>query len=267
MSKASKKHTESRQLPVKLTKEEILEKASELARATQEHERAINVKKVTSAQLKNDVDDKANNVKMVAEIVASGHEVRPVQCEWRFAQPKNGKKQLVRLDTGDVVETRDMVGDDYQGELKTVVEEAEAQQPPKPAGPNDIRDVTGKVIEIPGAVVLALPAPKEDKGKKGKKDKPAKKEAKPKKDKPAKDAKPKKAVTNPLALAKAIMTDATTPGHLKWKTGDKATIDKVLAFIEDARALAGEDQKKLEEIGEAEDAIKQHLDELKKKKK
>lgn len=139
-----KKYQETRQLPVQLTSEELLEKGQELARANVAALSAENVRKNTNAQLKADVDAKQAQVERLTSIVASREEVRPVPCVWRMSTPKPGKKSLIRLDTDQVVETRDMVGDDMQPELEPIVQEVGAQ-----AGDPTVRDIGGTVIEVP----------------------------------------------------------------------------------------------------------------------
>lgn len=49
--------------------------------------------------------------------VSNGYQVKEVTCEWRFHQPKDNMKQLVRLDTGESVEVADMLHSELQPEL------------------------------------------------------------------------------------------------------------------------------------------------------
>lgn len=53
-------------------------------------------------------------VNQLAEISATGKDERPVECQWEYHQPSDGIKSLRRLDTMDIVETRDMTNRDYE---------------------------------------------------------------------------------------------------------------------------------------------------------
>jgi hypothetical protein len=130
--------TETRYLPVKLTDDEQRSKGQDLARAAQKHEQEIANKKSTGAQLKAAVDSAAANVALLSSVVASGEEVRPVICSWHLFVPSPGKKQLVRDDNGDVVETRDLTEHDTQRRFPGIVEAATRE--PKPMTPENARE-------------------------------------------------------------------------------------------------------------------------------
>lgn len=120
--------TETRQLPVKLTDNELRERGQDLARAAQKHEQEIATKKSTGAQLKAAVDSAAATVALLSAVVASGEEVRAVVCEWHLFDPKPTKKSLKRQDTGATVEVRDLTPDDTQRNLPGILSAADAQK-------------------------------------------------------------------------------------------------------------------------------------------
>ncbi len=120
--------TETRSLPVKLSMDELRVKGQDLARASQKHEQELASKKTTNAQLKAAIDSAAAQVSLLSNVVASGEEVRTVICEWRLFTPKATKKSLVRQDTGETVEIRDLSMDDTQRQLPGILSAADAEK-------------------------------------------------------------------------------------------------------------------------------------------
>ena len=85
------------------TKPEKRENAHDLARKTQYVDEIELRKKRLTADLKAEAETAASEVQRLARFVHDEHDYRMIDCEWEMNTPKNGRKWLVRLDTGEVV--------------------------------------------------------------------------------------------------------------------------------------------------------------------
>lgn len=101
---------ETRSLRCKLT---TLAKAEVLARSFNELEDMEARHKSARADMKEAEDDQAGIVKSTAYDVRTGTEARDTECEW-IADFETAKVELVRLDTDDVVQSRDLTDHDRQ---------------------------------------------------------------------------------------------------------------------------------------------------------
>lgn len=106
----------SRLLEVKLTKKEVSEYAEKLAQSCVTRiETEAEKKEVTgnyNAQLKNINKD----ISALSEAIQNGYEERDVECDERV----NGEKnivEIIRLDTQEVIDARDIEQDDIQENL------------------------------------------------------------------------------------------------------------------------------------------------------
>lgn len=107
----------TRTLPVSLTPEEFDAKAAELAALTFEIEQIIANKKAAMAEFKAQLDSRARLQKDLSTIVDKRAEWRDVECE----QSINADKKLVeiiRLDIGEIVDTRGLTPRDIQNALE-----------------------------------------------------------------------------------------------------------------------------------------------------
>lgn len=107
----------SRNLRVNLNQDERVELGRQLAETTQQlaqiNEDLSSVKKDFAAR-KSSAEAKVSDLSMK---ISNGYRIDPVKCEWRMDEPKPGKKTLIRLDTGETVETLDMIDADKQSDL------------------------------------------------------------------------------------------------------------------------------------------------------
>lgn len=96
--------------PVKLTKEEIAEHGDALAKANidleQVEKELANVKKQYAAK----TTALESAVSSHSMFITTKKEWRDVECQWQF-DFKNGAKDLVRLDTGEILESQIKVTD------------------------------------------------------------------------------------------------------------------------------------------------------------
>lgn len=125
---------ESREyLRCNFTDAEIIDLSKKLARQISEHTAAERELKEISTQLKANVTAKETAVSFTAGLVQNGYEYRTVECQRFFDCPENGKKALIRMDTGETVSTDRMTGDDLQGQLfRKSKQEQERQDETKP---------------------------------------------------------------------------------------------------------------------------------------
>lgn len=107
---------ETRTLRTQLTADELAEAAETLAHATQELEKLEDEKKSFGSSIKARIDEASAKQRGMAAIVASKHDWREVRCSSRRdfdAQTLT----VVRLDTGEVVESRRL----RESELQTAL--------------------------------------------------------------------------------------------------------------------------------------------------
>lgn len=119
-------------LPVKLSAVETAEKSKELAnksiRAAHVETKIEDIKNEAKDEikmLKETLLELRGQVKELAHSIRKGEIVRPVLVEARIA-PDNSKAEIVRLDTGEVVDERPLTEDDRQMELDEVLARIEA---------------------------------------------------------------------------------------------------------------------------------------------
>ena len=102
----------TRSLLVKLTEEEVKQRAAELARMTASQAQLEDEKKSTVSGLKGKLDRCIADCRDYAERVTNKREFRDVDCEW--SPTPTGKMILMRLDTQEIIETRRMTGEEQQ---------------------------------------------------------------------------------------------------------------------------------------------------------
>jgi hypothetical protein len=100
---------ETRQLPVKLTDGELLSRGESLAIAELTASRLGEVRARITADIKVQSEQRAR----YAAVIEAGSEARPVRCVWR-ADFELGTLELVRSDTGEVVEQAPLTAQDRQ---------------------------------------------------------------------------------------------------------------------------------------------------------
>lgn len=107
----------TRQLRVTIVDRERIELGRQLAEAAQKLETIAEDKKSAMAQFSADKSAAEAKIGSLSNQIANGYRVEAVKCSWLFDSPEVGKKQLVRMDTKEVVETLDMTDADKQGDL------------------------------------------------------------------------------------------------------------------------------------------------------
>lgn len=107
---------EIRPLEVKLTREEVEQRAKELARTIKEHDRIDEERKAAAASAKVTIDQLNTNIRKLSRAVEFGTEFQDVACEW-VADQRRMVMNLVRLDTNETVSTRSMTNEERQLEF------------------------------------------------------------------------------------------------------------------------------------------------------
>lgn len=104
------------QLTVKLTREEIAQRAKELAEKIKEHDRLDAERKANAAEIKVAIDAANTRIRELSNAVHSGTEIQDVACDW-VADTDRLLMRLIRRDTGETVTTRSMTKEERQLEL------------------------------------------------------------------------------------------------------------------------------------------------------
>ena len=98
-----------RTLPVLYTKEEMLNLSKDSMDCMLEIDRINNLKKNLTP-----LQEKAIEVSKKMKL---GYEERQVSCRIEYNRPHNGKKTIIREDTGETVSIENMTGEELQEEL------------------------------------------------------------------------------------------------------------------------------------------------------
>jgi len=99
---------------VALSEPELLSISKELGEGVQKLNELEEEKKQITKECANKVLAQEFVVNQLAKISATGKDERPVECQWEYHNPEDGQKSLRRLDTMDIVETRNMTDRDYE---------------------------------------------------------------------------------------------------------------------------------------------------------
>lgn len=111
--------TETRTLWVKLTETERNERARRAAEALALWEQADSKAKFEAKILKNEVEKHQKACADLSRTAREGTELQPVSCHW-VPDIVESKMRLVRDDTGDDVEVRNMTTEERQLSLPTI---------------------------------------------------------------------------------------------------------------------------------------------------
>jgi len=107
-------------LAVRFTDPERMDIAEQLGRAAQAQGDIEDQKKAQDAEHKEELEAVKLQIKRLSRKLATGSEMRNVQCTWLLGDPKPDEKTLVRKDTGEIVRVVPMHEHDYQENLPLV---------------------------------------------------------------------------------------------------------------------------------------------------
>ncbi len=116
--------TLTRHLPVLLTIPEKLDYGSRLAELHQQYANVESQKAIAAATYKETLIELDGRIAHLARVLRDGHESRAVDCTWRYLFASN-QKELVRIDTGEVVETAAITAEERQLLLELEVSSVE----------------------------------------------------------------------------------------------------------------------------------------------
>ncbi len=105
-----------RMLPVRLSRPELDERSRALASSVDKLADLERRKKVATAAFKLDLDEVLEQQRQLAQAVRDEAEDRLVKCKWVQVFEQR-LVQLVRLDTGEIVESRAMSVEELQEEM------------------------------------------------------------------------------------------------------------------------------------------------------
>lgn len=109
--------TIEKQLRYDFSAEENTANAKLLARTNQQLDESIEKRKRVNADLKADEARIAESITKLSRYVNDGYDFRQVACKVLFDNPRDGMKTIVRVDTGEIVETISMEDHERQGNL------------------------------------------------------------------------------------------------------------------------------------------------------
>lgn len=104
-------------LPVKLLEDEHVDRSKELARLVTERFATEREKSIANRDFGEKLKNVAGEISRLTTIVAEGYERRQVNCHREYDYDAN-KVRLIRLDTREILEERDLRTDEKQLPLK-----------------------------------------------------------------------------------------------------------------------------------------------------
>ena len=99
------------------SQDEMTRLSRDLALAVRKREQAQNALKAAQAQFKQQIEAETANIALFANFVSMGYEMRNIDCMVNFHQPEPGRKQIWRMDTGELVREEKMRRDEMQEQL------------------------------------------------------------------------------------------------------------------------------------------------------
>ena len=121
----SEPETVKRRLRVELALAEITEVHGELARVAMQF---VEQQQIAATAKEYAKGLQAQQAQLVAKLRAP-YKMEEIECRWRILTEEN-KKELVRLDTNEVVQTEPLSAEDRAAELARVQQQNEKPQPP-----------------------------------------------------------------------------------------------------------------------------------------
>lgn len=117
------------------------QRLAEIAREIADNmERVNNLEESFDAakEAKKEVPALLQHVRELSHFIKTGAENKNVVCTIEYDKPDPGLKQIIRTDTGEVVDTMEMTGEEMQGEL-SIGEDGDLRlpDPPKEEGNTD----------------------------------------------------------------------------------------------------------------------------------
>lgn len=101
-------------LKVEFTPEEIKEFGSSLATCVLKMDELKDKKKAKAKEFKDVIDEKEAEIESLSNKINNGYEYTNIDCEVFLNVPNSGRKQIVRMDTKEVVEELDMTQEELQ---------------------------------------------------------------------------------------------------------------------------------------------------------
>ncbi len=97
------KNSEKRWLRYDFSAPEIHDLSMDLANKTQQFQTVSDEKKSVSSQFKSRLDSIQSDLNSLSNKVASGYEIREVECEVKYHKPEQGKKTIIRKDNNQKI--------------------------------------------------------------------------------------------------------------------------------------------------------------------
>lgn len=105
-----------KKLPCKLNAAELVSKSHELAHSIEEYDRLEAAKKAEVARFAEELKELRKDITLYADEVEHERVYRLVDCVWQESETSR-EKYLIRLDTGEVVQTVALTAEDLQSNL------------------------------------------------------------------------------------------------------------------------------------------------------
>lgn len=105
-----------KELPVKLTEDELKQRGQDLARLHQDLGQKKSELKHVSQDFKTCITDLEGRISNLSRVISNRYEYRETECYWEYDSPP-GHKTLIRMDTHEDVERQPLTEQDRQTSL------------------------------------------------------------------------------------------------------------------------------------------------------
>lgn len=113
----NKSKFETRELECKITEKERKEITQRLCEKINEQSQVLEEKKQVNSEFKMRLQEIENVIHNSSTAVLTGYERRPVECKVLLNEPEDGKKTIIRKDTGEEYTVEDMTQEELQEEI------------------------------------------------------------------------------------------------------------------------------------------------------
>jgi hypothetical protein len=99
------------------TKEELQDKGEELALAEMQSDAIERERRESQSEFAKQLNDLRGRISQLSKQIQSKGGQRPTWCVVKFHEPAQGKKQIFRVDTGELVDVQEMTDAERQQKL------------------------------------------------------------------------------------------------------------------------------------------------------
>jgi hypothetical protein len=102
---------------VQLSAQELRQMGDDLAQTIRQLVELENEKAASASAFAGSIKSTQTKAKVLAVTIGNGYELRPVECTVVYMMPRHGMKQIIRMDTSEIVREEPMNADELQADF------------------------------------------------------------------------------------------------------------------------------------------------------